>query len=88
MATTDGTQDAESTRSRDEYMNTVPQETGQNAADTEPRRDPWWPEVDGGHPVTELMSPVQGASSPFGEVEFPLPADSLPYEHPRTEINR
>ncbi len=53
-----------------------------------PRQDPWWPEVDGGHPVTELLAPTQGASSPFGETQFPLPADELGYEHPVTEINR
>ncbi|NMO89009.1 hypothetical protein [Actinomycetospora sp. TBRC 11914] len=53
-----------------------------------PRQDPSWPEVDGGHPVTELMAPTQGASSPFGETEFPLPADQLDYQHPVTEINR
>jgi hypothetical protein len=88
VATTDRTQNADQAQSQDEYMNTVPQESGQNDADTVPRRDPWWPEVEGGHPVTELMSPVQGSSSPFGEADFPLPADQLGYEHPRTEINR
>jgi hypothetical protein len=51
-----------------------------------PRQDPFWPDVD--HPVTELMAPTQGASSPFGETEFPLPLDSLGYEHPSTQINR
>jgi hypothetical protein len=51
-----------------------------------PRTDPWWPEVD--HPVTELLAPTQGASSPFGETEFPLSAEDLGYEHPVTEINR
>ncbi|MDL5157546.1 hypothetical protein [Actinomycetospora termitidis] len=54
----------------------------------EPRQDPWWPQVDGGHPITELMAPTQGAASPFGEVEFPLSAEQLGYEHPHTEINR
>lgn len=53
-----------------------------------PRQDPYWPEVDGGHPVTELLAPTQGASSPFGEASFPLPADQLGYQHPVTEINR
>ncbi|MFC5137746.1 hypothetical protein ACFPK1_05850 [Actinomycetospora rhizophila] len=53
-----------------------------------PRQDPWWPEVEGGHPITELMAPTQGSPSPFGETEFPLPADQLGYEHPVTEINR
>ena len=39
------------------------------------RVDPHWPEgPDGGHPVTELTSDVQGALSPFGTVTFPLPA--------------
>ena len=56
--------------------------------DPAPRQDPWWPEVDGGHPVTELMAPTQGAASPFGETEFPLSAEQLGYEHPVTEINR
>lgn len=49
--------------------------------------DPTWPELpDGQHPVTELNTDVQGALSPFGEVEFPL--KSVPYEHPVTIINR
>jgi hypothetical protein len=51
-----------------------------------PRQDPEWPQD--GHPVTELMAPTQGASSPFGDTEFPLPADQLDYQHPVTEINR
>ena len=61
---------------------------GREQAATQPRQDPWWPEVDGGHPITELMAPTQGSPSPFGETEFPLPADQLGYEHPVTEINR
>ncbi len=49
--------------------------------------DPTWPETpDGEHPVTELSTAVQGALSPFGDVEFPL--KSVPYVHPTTEINR
>ena len=56
--------------------------------ETPPRQDPWWPEVEGGHPITELMAPTQGSPSPFGETQFPLPADELNYEHPVTEINR
>lgn len=51
-----------------------------------PRTDPSWPEVD--HPVTELLAPTQGASSPFGETQFPLSAEELGYEHPVTVINR
>jgi hypothetical protein len=51
------------------------------------RIDPTWPEaVDGHHPVSELAATTQGSSSPFGNLEFPLP--SVPYEHPVTEINR
>ena len=49
--------------------------------------DPTWPELpDGQHPVTELSTDVQGALSPFGELEFPL--KSVPYVHPTTVINR
>ncbi|WP_232021301.1 MULTISPECIES: hypothetical protein [Pseudonocardia] len=51
------------------------------------RIDPNWPHLpDGGHAVTELMGTVQGNMSPFGDVEFPV--DTVPYEHPVTEINR
>jgi hypothetical protein len=50
------------------------------------RVDPTWPDVPGGHPVSELASPVQGSLSPFGDVQFPL--DEVPYVHPVTEINR
>ena len=51
------------------------------------RIDPEWPVAeDGHHPVSELAAATQGSSSPFGDVEFPLP--SVPYEHPVTEINR
>ncbi|WP_433801718.1 hypothetical protein [Actinomycetospora sp. CA-084318] len=65
------------------------QHDGEQAEKTvQPRQDPGWPQVDGGHPITELMAPTQGAASPFGEIEFPLPADQLGYEHPVTEINR
>lgn len=51
------------------------------------RIDPSWPQLpDGEHPVTELTTDVQGSLSPFGDIEFPL--ESVPYEHPVTEINR
>jgi hypothetical protein len=33
--------------------------------------------------VSELASDRQGALAPFGEVTYPLPASSLPYQHPR-----
>ena len=32
--------------------------------------------------VSELMSEASGAHSPFGDVEYPVPADALFYEHP------
>jgi hypothetical protein len=50
------------------------------------RVDPAWPTVD--HPVTELLGDRQGSLSPFGELEFPLPAEKLPYVHPVTVVNR
>ena len=63
-------------------------ESSERSRDVRPRQDPGWPEVDGGHPITELMAPTQGSPSPFGDTQFPLPADQLGYEHPVTEINR
>ncbi|MQA07338.1 MAG: hypothetical protein GEU98_02085 [Pseudonocardiaceae bacterium] len=49
--------------------------------------DPEWPHAeDGEHPVSELASDRQGAPSPFGDVQFPM--DSVPYQHPVTEINK
>lgn len=54
---------------------------------TSDRIDPAWPHLpDGEHPVTELTGSMQGSMSPFGDTEFPV--DSVPYEHPVTEINR
>ncbi|MCP2235629.1 hypothetical protein LY41_001448 [Prauserella halophila] len=50
------------------------------------RIDPEWPEADDGHPVSELAADRQGALSPFGDVSFPL--DTVPYDHPHTEINK
>ena len=32
--------------------------------------------------VSELVSDAAGAHSPFGDLEFPLPADKLLYAHP------
>lgn len=50
------------------------------------RIDPSWPRtVDGGSPVSELCAPVQGALSPFGDVE--LPAAEVPYHHPLEEMH-
>ena len=52
--------------------------------------DNGWPELGGDddHAVSELATDRTGASSPFGELTFPLPADELPYTHPVTVINR
>jgi len=51
--------------------------------------DPSWPKLpEGEHAVSELASTVAGGLSPFGDVEFPLPAEDLPYIHPTTIINR
>lgn len=35
--------------------------------------------------VGEFTSDKQGGLSPFGDVEFPLPADKVMYAHPRPE---
>ncbi|HTM84052.1 MAG TPA: hypothetical protein VL179_03965 [Mycobacterium sp.] len=37
--------------------------------------------------VSELATDRAGALSPFGDLEFPLPSDDLPYVHPVTIIN-
>jgi hypothetical protein len=50
------------------------------------RIDPAWPDVP--HPISEVAASLQGALSPFGEVEFPVPAEELPYVHPVTKINK
>ncbi|MBY0442893.1 MAG: hypothetical protein K2Q25_12285 [Mycobacteriaceae bacterium] len=40
------------------------------------------------HAVSELATDRAGALSPFGDVVFPVSADSLPYLHPVTVVNR
>lgn len=53
--------------------------------------DPGWPTVvpGGGHPVTDLISKVAGASSPYGnETVLPVPAEQTGYVHPYTRINK
>jgi hypothetical protein len=52
------------------------------------RIDPHWPADDhqGNHPVSELAADRQGALAPWGDLVFPL--DTVPYEHPQTEINK
>lgn len=50
------------------------------------RREPTWPVGDGEHAVSEFAADVPGALSPFGVTPaFPLPVDSLRYEHPGPE---
>lgn len=53
--------------------------------------DHGWPkdeEGDHAHAVSEFAASLSGALSPFGDVEFPLPADSIPYVQPKTVVNR
>jgi hypothetical protein len=51
--------------------------------------DGGWPDTGPDeHAVSELRTDRTGALSPFGDVEFPLPADELPYLHPVTDVNR
>lgn len=51
--------------------------------------DPGWPQdvPEGHHAVTELHAADAGALSPYGDLEFPVPAETLPYVHPFTVIN-
>jgi hypothetical protein len=47
-----------------------------------------WHETYPEHPVNELLAQKPGAQSPFGDdITFPLPIESLHYEHP-TSANR
>jgi hypothetical protein len=52
--------------------------------------DNGWPALDGDddHAISELAADRTGALSPYGELEFPLPADELPYTHPVTVVNK
>jgi hypothetical protein len=51
--------------------------------------DPTWPGASPkDHPVGEFTSDRQGSLSPFGEETFPVPAETLVYEHPVTVVNR
>ncbi|HTM84789.1 MAG TPA: hypothetical protein VL179_07785 [Mycobacterium sp.] len=52
--------------------------------------DNGWPVLADGddHAVSELATNRTGSLSPFGDLEFPLPADELPYTHPVTVVNR
>ena len=52
--------------------------------------EPTWGQSEGdGPPVTELISELAGALSPFGEDHsFPLPPERLRYAHPTDKPNR
>ncbi len=54
--------------------------------------DNGWPkDADGSHPdhaVSELATHISGALSPFGDTEFPLPTDDLPFVQSKTVVNR
>jgi hypothetical protein len=52
--------------------------------------DNGWPQLDGedDHAISELAADRTGALSPYGDVEFPLPPDELPYTHPVTVVNK
>ncbi|MCR5980622.1 hypothetical protein GDN83_23335 [Gordonia jinghuaiqii] len=54
--------------------------------------DNGWPQDDDGaaadHAVSELATHISGALSPFGETEFPLPVDDLPFVQAKTVVNR
>ena len=51
--------------------------------------DNGWPTRDPeDHAVSELAADRVGALSPFGDLEFPLPAADLPYLHPVTVVNK
>ncbi|MGI8696283.1 MAG: hypothetical protein ACR2JQ_06485 [Mycobacteriales bacterium] len=48
-----------------------------------PRVDPTWPPGEDGQVVSEFAADLQGALSPFGApITFPLPVESLGYQHP------
>lgn len=62
-------------------------------ADNKPQKnryvDNGWPDHGPDeHAVSELATNRTGALSPFGDIDFPLPAEELPYAHPVTVVNR
>ncbi|MEE6164663.1 MULTISPECIES: hypothetical protein [unclassified Mycolicibacterium] len=52
--------------------------------------DNGWPVLSDGddHAVSELATDRTGALSPFGDVTFPVPAESLPFIQSVTVVNR
>ncbi|GAC85758.1 hypothetical protein [Gordonia paraffinivorans] len=65
-----------------------------NSGDTGKKHyvDNGWPRTADGevldHAVSELATDISGALSPFGDTEFPIPADELPFVQPKTVVNR
>lgn len=65
-------------------------------ADSKPKKQPYvdngWPkDADGDapdHAVSEFAATLAGALSPFGDVEFPLPVETLPFVQSKTVVNR
>lgn len=61
--------------------------TAMSASDKKHYIDPAWPKglAEGDHAVTELLATHAGATSPYGETQFPLA--KVDYVHPHTVIN-
>lgn len=65
-------------------------------AESKPKKqayvDNGWPKDDNGdspdHAVSEFAAHLAGALSPFGDTEFPLPVDTLPFVQSKTVVNR
>ncbi|MCH5643207.1 MULTISPECIES: hypothetical protein [unclassified Gordonia (in: high G+C Gram-positive bacteria)] len=67
---------------------TVTEEAGADKSGKKRYVDNGWPFADGEHAVSEFATNISGALSPFGDVEFPLPQDELPFVQAKTVINR
>ncbi|WP_040518508.1 hypothetical protein [Gordonia neofelifaecis] len=51
--------------------------------------DNGWPtEIGDEHAVTELVSHLAGALSPYGDTQLPQPAEDLPFIQSHTVVNR
>jgi hypothetical protein len=54
--------------------------------------DNGWPKDGNGdaaeHAVSEFATHISGALSPFGDVEFPIPLEDLPFVQSKTVVNR
>lgn len=50
--------------------------------------DNGWPKLSADeHAVTELVAPLAGALSPYGDSVFPVPYQELPFVQSKTVIN-